>query len=276
MTQFHKPKKGLGQNFLVDTRIARQIVDSVVLDGAVSIVEIGAGHGALTEPLMERAQQLIALELDRDLIGGLRQRFCQSPKFQIIEADALNFDFCSLVATGRRMSIVANLPYDISTPILQRLIEQRGCISELVLMLQREVIDRITAQPGNSDRGYFSVLVQAYCEVEPLFDVPPTAFKPVPKVWSSVARFRFRENPIVEPEHESFFKTLLSAAFAQKRKTILNNLKASPPALRQRLDGQGGIESILGRAQLETRARAESLSQADWQRLLRIICAGTD
>jgi len=142
-------------------------------------------------------------------------------------------------------------------------------------MLQREVVDRIIAQPGNSERGYFSVLVQAFCNVEPLFDVPPTAFKPVPKVWSSVARFRFQRNLELKRDQEPFFKSLLSASFAQKRKTILNNLRAAPPALTRVFDELGGGAVVLERALIDPRARAESLSLIDWQRLLNVILPET-
>ena len=275
MTQFHKAKKSLGQNFLVDSQVARRVVDSVDSIGNATVIEIGAGFGALTEHLLESARELIAIEVDTELVLGLQKRFGGSDKFSVLGVDALKVDFCSLISPGHPASIVANLPYYISTPILQRLIHQRGCLTELVLMLQREVIDRIIAQPGNSERGYFSVLVQAFCNVEPLFDVPPAAFKPVPKVWSSVARFRFQPNLELKREQEPFFKSLLSASFAQKRKTILNNLRAAPPPLTRVFEEQGGDAAVLERALIDPRARAESLTLMDWQRLLNVILPET-
>src|ERR1051326_9027678 len=220
-----RAKKRLGQNFLVDERYARRIVNALTARAGETVVEIGPGRGALTSLLVESGARVVAVEFDRELVPLLRERFAGRDNFELVEADALEVDYCSTVRPAGRAGVVANLPYNISTAILQRLIGQRRCISEMVLMLQREVVERITARPGSSERGYLTVLVEAFCESEALFDVPPGAFRPVPKVWSTVARLRAREGAAEEFD-EKLFLRLAGAGFAQKRKTILNNLRS--------------------------------------------------
>nr|MBA3806677.1 ribosomal RNA small subunit methyltransferase A [Acidobacteriota bacterium] len=181
-----RPKKSLGQNFLADERVAELIVAALEPQSDETIIEIGPGRGALTSRLVERAGRLVAVELDSYLAQSLGRQFTGIPNFHLVEGDALTTDLCALIAPDRTARVIANLPFYISTAILQRLIEQRACISEMILMLQREVVERITAPPSSSERGYLSVLVEAYCEREALFDVAPDAFRPVPKVWSTV------------------------------------------------------------------------------------------
>ena len=197
-----RAKKSLGQNFLVDETQARRIVGAVAPRAGETVVEIGPGRGALTAALVESGARVVAVEFDRDLAALLRGRFGGRENFTLVEADALEVDFCAAVEPAASARVVANLPYNISTAILQRLIEQRRCIAEMILMLQREVVERIAAPAGASERGFLSVLVEAYCEVEPLFDVEPRAFRPVPKVWSTVALLRARARIPVEVEGE--------------------------------------------------------------------------
>src|SRR3989440_10616048 len=185
-------KKRFGQNFLADERVVERIIQEVRPREDETIIEIGPGRGALTSRLVENAGRLVAIEFDRDLIPLLQEKFGARKNFTLAEADALAVDLCALIEPAGKARVVANLPYYISTAILQRLIEQRACLTEMVLMLQREVVERITAPPASSERGFLSVLVEAYCEAETLFDVAPTAFRPVPKVWSSVVRLRLR------------------------------------------------------------------------------------
>src|SRR5262249_53164056 len=153
-----------------------------------TIIEIGPGHGALTEGLLESGATIVAIELDRHLIPELDERFGSKPNFRLIRADATQFDFCGAISPARHARVVANLPYYISTAILQSLIARRRCISQMTIMLQREVVDRISAGPGGKDYGYLSVIVQLHCDVKRLFNVPPGAFRPVPKVFSTVVR----------------------------------------------------------------------------------------
>src|SRR5262252_6622742 len=220
-----RAKRSLGQNFLVGSHYPRRIVDSVAPRAGETIVEIGPGRGALTGLLIESGARVIAIELDPELIPGLSRMFSGLENFRLVEADALKVDYCDLIAPGAAARVVANLPYYISTPILQRLIEHRRCLSEMTLMLQREVVERITAPPGGKEYGFLSVLAQFYCEVEKLFDVPPGAFRPAPKVYSSVLRLRARARTAAVMD-EALLIELTKVLFAQRRKTILNNLRA--------------------------------------------------
>lgn len=264
-------KKSLGQNFLVDEGVVGRIVQAVAVRSGETILEIGPGLGALTARLVERAGRLVAVEFDRDLAAVLRERFGGSENFELVEGDALSQDFCALVAPGGQARVVANLPYYISTAILQRLIEQRRCLSEMVLMLQREVVERITAPPGGSERGFLSVLVEAYCEADKLFDVAPRSFRPAPKIWSTVVRLRVRPGIPVEVKDEALLWQLASAGFAQRRKTIFNNLRASTAALRSRIEQSGGANAALATASIEPQRRAETLTLQEWARLANAI-----
>jgi 16S rRNA (adenine1518-N6/adenine1519-N6)-dimethyltransferase len=262
-----RAKKSFGQNFLADERVVERIVREVHPSADETIVEIGPGRGALTSKLIERAGRLIAVEFDRDLIPLLRERFGERENFRLIEGDALALGFCDAIAPASHARVVANLPYYISTAILQRLIEQRRCLTEMVLMLQREVVERILAEPGTSERGFLSVLVQAYCEAEALFDVAPGAFRPVPKVWSTVVRLRVRPSIAAEVQDEDLLWLLVSAGFAQRRKTILNNLRRAPGQLLERIESAGGAGRLLESAGIEPGRRAETFSLEEWARL---------
>jgi 16S rRNA (adenine1518-N6/adenine1519-N6)-dimethyltransferase len=254
-TSKHFAKKSFGQNFLVNQNVIGAIIDSLDLHAADTVVEIGPGRGALTEKLLENAGRVIAIELDRDLIPGLEASFRGYKNLELLSHDALKIDFSSeTFASANKLKLAANLPYYISTAILQRLIEQRSAFSTMVLMFQREVVDRITAEAGSSERGFLTVLVEAYLEVEKLFDVPPSAFQPMPKVWSSVARFT--PKPDVDLDAAAF-RSIVSSGFAQKRKTILNNLRQK----------SADAKSVLEAAGIDPMRRAETLKLAEWTAL---------
>ena len=270
---YPRAKKRLGQNFLVDETYARRIVGALAPRAGETVVEIGPGRGALTALLLEGGARVVAVELDRELVPVLRERFGGLGGFKLVEADALKVDFCAAVEPAPGARVVANLPYNISTAILQRLVEQRRCVPEMVLMLQREVVERLTAPPGSSERGYLTVLVEAFCEASALFDVPPGAFRPVPKVWSTVARLRARAGA-AEGLDEGLFLRVVSAGFAQKRKTILNNLRSAPEDLRARFEDAGGASALLGAAGVDPGRRAEALTLAEWAALARAVPAG--
>src|SRR5882672_12800895 len=191
-------KRRFGQNFLVDRNVVERIIEAVRPQPDETIVEIGSGRGALTSRLLERAGRVVAIEFDRDLVPQLREQFANFSNLTVVEADALSTDFCAIISPAASARVVANLPYNIATAILQRLIEQRHCISDMVLMLQKEMVERITAPAGSSERGYLSVFVEAYCETEKLFDVAPSSFRPAPKVWSSVVRLKLQAHPAAE------------------------------------------------------------------------------
>jgi 16S rRNA (adenine1518-N6/adenine1519-N6)-dimethyltransferase len=261
-------KKSLGQNFLADRQVARRIVDSVRPQPSDLIIEIGPGTGALTGLLMQCSRYLLAIELDRRLIEELRSRFAAG-SVEIIEADALTVDWNELLDTAiagwrnaaraagePRIRVVANLPYYISTAIIERLMRLGDRLFDMTLMLQSEVVERITSPPGSREYGYLSVLVQYYCHAAKLFDVPADAFRPRPKVQSAILHLAVRHRPAVEVADEARFFALVRTAFAQRRKTIANNLKAA----RQTLGYTGEMAGVLEAAGINPQRRAETLS----------------
>lgn len=265
------PSKRLGQHFLRDQRTIHRIIDALAPKAGETIIEIGPGTGALTSVLVERVGRLIAVEFDNKLAPLLQERFGGFGNFKLVMADALTVDFCKEILPAQSARLVANLPYNISTAILQRLIGQRGCIEEMVLMLQREVVERLLAPAGTSDRGFISVLVEAYCEAEKLFDVAPGAFRPPPKVWSSVMRLKIRPRINAESTDESLLWEVVSAGFAQKRKTILNNLRHTSGRLQEILKRNGGASIVLCKANVELQRRAETLTLEEWGRIVQAI-----
>lgn len=265
------PSKRLGQHFLRDQRTIHRIIEALAPKPDETIVEIGPGTGALTSELVERAGRLIAVEFDSKLTPFLNDRFGSFANFKLLMADALTLDFCAEILPAKSARLVANLPYNISTAILQRLIAQRACFDDMVLMLQREVVERVLAPAGTTDRGYISVLVEAYCEAEKLFDVAPGAFRPPPKVWSSVMRVRFRPRINTEVTDEGLLWEIVSAGFAQKRKTILNNLRNASGRLQETLKRNGGASIVLCKAQVELQRRAETLTIEEWGRIVRAM-----
>ena len=267
----HHPSKRFGQNFLTNQGVIERIVASLDPNDDETIIEVGPGKGALTVPLLARGCRVVAVEFDRQLIPALEELLGGNENFDLVHADALATDFCEIIRPATSARVVANLPYNISTAILQRLIEQRHCLSEMVLMLQREVVDRITAAPGSSDRGYLSVLVEAYCETEKLFGVAPGSFRPVPKVWSSVVRLSTRPAPAAEVKDEKLLWQIVSAGFAQRRKTILNNLRTAPSPLQETVKNNGGASIVLCRAEVDLQRRAETLTLEEWARIARAL-----
>lgn len=253
MAKFYA-KKSLGQNFLVDRDYIRRIVSSVSPEPADTIVEIGPGRGALTEHLVASGARVIAIELDNELADILDDRFSGSDKFELVTADATEIEVSKLISPNTTAKLVANLPYYISTAILQHLVQQREHLSELVLMFQKEVVERITAEPGSSERGFLTVLVCSAFEIEKLFDVPPVAFRPIPKVQSSVVRLLPKPSSISDTKE---FSALISIAFAHKRKTLMNNLRFA----------YEDISSAFAATNIDGRRRAETLTQDEWVRL---------
>jgi len=265
------PSRRLGQHFLRDQRIIQRIVDALAPGPEETIVEIGPGTGALTSLLVERAGRVIAVEFDAKLAPLLQQRFGGFENFRLVMADALTTDFCAEMRPALKARLVANLPYNISTAILQRLIAQRECFDEMVLMLQKEVVERVLASPGTSDRGFISVLVEAYCEAEKLFDVAPSAFRPPPKVWSSVMRLKPRPRINADVANHDLFWEIVSAGFAQKRKTILNNLRNARGRLHEVLKRSGGASIVLCKANVGLQRRAETLTIEEWGKIVQAI-----
>jgi len=265
------PSKRLGQHFLRDPRTIKRIIEAFAPKRDEIVLEIGPGTGALTAELVERAARVVAIEFDNKLAALLLERFGARDNFRLVQGDALNHDFCAEIHPATSARLVANLPYNISTAILQRLIAQRSCLTDMVVMLQREVVERILAPAGSSERGFLSVLVEAYCETEKLFDVAPGSFRPPPKVWSSVLRLTLRTNAPVELKDEELMWQLVSAGFAQKRKTMLNNLRHSSGKLREVIGQNGGASIVLCKAEVDVQRRAETLTVEDWVRITRAM-----
>jgi 16S rRNA (adenine1518-N6/adenine1519-N6)-dimethyltransferase len=220
-----KARKRFGQHFLHDPAVLDRIAHAVNPRANDALVEIGPGRGALTRVLLESgSRSLDAIEIDRDLVPRLRDEFAAEPRFAIHEADALDFDFTALARSrGGKLRIVGNLPYNISTPLLFHTLKHVGAIEDLHVMLQREVVNRIAAQPGNGDYGRLTVMLSPWLQAESLFDVGPGAFRPPPKVWSSVVRLTVRPQPAfaISPH----FAAVVASAFSHRRKTLRNALK---------------------------------------------------
>lgn len=273
-----RAKKSLGQNFLTDAQVSRRIVSSVSPQPSDLIIEIGPGTGALTRLLVESSGYVVAVEIDARLIEELQRKITADSlsNLSIIEADALKVDWAGLItAAGKswqkinacedqpRTRVVANLPYYISTPIIERLIALRRSIFDMTLMLQNEVVERIASAPGSRDYGYLSVLVQYYAVATKLFEVPPAAFSPAPKVQSAIIRLTVRETPAVNVRDEAKFFALVRASFAQRRKTVFNNLKAAARSLEFADD----FDKALRAAGIDSQRRAETLTIVEFSAL---------
>lgn len=245
-----KPK--LGQNFLHDAQAIRRIVAALGDCAQSTVVEIGPGKGAVTRVLAAHSRRVLAVELDQELAARLRTEFAPE-RVTIANKDVLNFDFAAAAATaGERIAVVGNLPYYITSPILLKLAASHASIDRAVLMMQREVADRIVADPGSRDYGVLSVTVQMYGPVERLFTLPPGAFTPPPEVHSTVIRWRFAPRFTELGVEEADFLALVRQAFAQKRKTLANNLRTAGKTPTE-------IQHALSRAQINVQARAEEL-----------------
>ena len=221
----HKARKRFGQNFLHDQRVIAKIVRSVNPRPGDNVVEIGPGLAALTSPLIGECDSLTVVELDRDLAAGLPNRVPHPERLKIVEADALKYDFGQLAQEGKPLRVVGNLPYNISTPLLFHLLEFGDKVKDMHFMLQKEVVDRITAEPNTKEYGRLSVMIQYYCQPTFLFEVPAGAFNPPPKVTSAVFRLvPYLEKPVVAKD-EGALARLVAHVFTQRRKTLRNSLK---------------------------------------------------
>jgi 16S rRNA (adenine1518-N6/adenine1519-N6)-dimethyltransferase len=256
MPQKSKPGPKLGQNFLVDGHAVERIVAALGDLARRTVVEIGPGRGAITGTLEARAGRVVAIELDREFVAGLRGQF--DPPHEradgvipggvtVVEQDVLQFDFAAAAAeAGERLRVVGNLPYYITSPILLKLAASHEALDAAVLMVQREVAERVTAAPGSRDYGLLSVTVQMYGPAEQLFTLPPSAFSPPPTVHSTVFRWRFAPRFAELGVDESGFLRFLRQAFAQKRKTLNNNLRAAgfAPAVAAEAMASAGIADL--------------------------------
>lgn len=259
----HRARKRFGQNFLVDDNVINKIVDAIHPREDDNLIEIGPGQGAMTRPLLERCPQLQVVELDRDLAALLTDKFRNYPEFTLHQGDALKTDFRQFRFGEKPMRIVGNLPYNISTPLIFHLLSYVGEVSDMHFMLQKEVVDRLAASPGEKAYGRLTVMAQYYCQVEPLFLVPPGSFHPAPKVDSAIVRLLpYKDLPF--PAHDiTLLQRLVSTCFQQRRKTLRNSLK----------NFVGGDQ--LDQLDIDLQLRPEVLSVADFVRLSNQIHAMT-
>ena len=255
----HSPRKRFGQNFLHDHNIINNIISSLEAKAGEHWVEIGPGLGALTEPLLKVGIRLDVVELDRDLVALLKDKFRQQNNLQIHSADALKFDFSALAENNEKLRIIGNLPYNISTPLMFHLLDNASCIEDMHFMLQKEVVDRICATPGSKKYGRLSVMMQYYCATELLFDVPPESFDPVPKVMSAIVRLIPHQQLPVEVNDIKTLNRVVIQAFSQRRKTLRNSLK--------KLIDEDAIIAL----NIDPTLRAEALSLADFAKLSNLL-----
>ena len=248
----HTPRKRFGQNFLHDHNIIYHILSSLQAKPDEHWVEIGPGMGALTEPLLNLGLRLDVVELDRDLVSLLKDKFKQHANLEIFSADALRFNFSALVKNNEKLRIIGNLPYNISTPLMFHLLDNASCIEDMHFMLQKEVVDRICAAPGSKKYGRLSVMMQYYCATELLFDVPPESFDPAPKVMSAIVRLVPHQQPPVAVNEITLLNRVVVQAFSQRRKTLRNSLS--------KLIEEDAIIHL----NIDPTLRAEALSHADF------------
>ncbi|GAA4998461.1 16S rRNA (adenine(1518)-N(6)/adenine(1519)-N(6))-dimethyltransferase RsmA [Pseudoluteimonas lycopersici] len=250
-------KKHLGQNFLHERGVIERIVQAIDPQPGDAIVEIGPGQGALTFPLLDRHGALTAIEFDRDLHAPLQAAAREHGDLKLIEGDVLGVDFTALAAElgVEKIRLAGNLPYNLSSPILFHALDHANAIRDMHFMLQKEVVERMAAPPGNKVYGRLSVMLQAYCTVTPLFTVPPGAFRPAPKVDSAVVRLLPRAADSIGIDDRARFAAIVRAAFGQRRKTLRNALAGTMEA------------ETIAAAGLDPGARAEQLSVAEFVRL---------
>ena len=261
-------KKSFGQNFLTDTNILQKIVDTAEIDKKVNVIEIGPGIGALTEFLAENAAEVMAFEIDDRLVPILADTLRDFDNVTVVNQDILKVDLAQYIAEFKNpdlpVKVVANLPYYITTPILMHLIESGILFSEFVVMMQKEVADRISAQPNTKSYGSLSIAVQYYMTAKVAFIVPRTVFVPAPNVDSAILKMVRRDQPAVEVQDEKFFFKVSKASFVHRRKTLWNNLTSY---FGKSEETKGKLTAALERAEISPSVRGEALSLEEFARL---------
>lgn len=260
------PKKGWGQHFLVDRNILNKVIRTAQIGKEDVVLEVGPGLGMMTLALARLAKRVIAIEIDTQLIEILKKKLEDVSNVEIIKKDILEINFNKLLnKEDQPAKVVANLPYQISTPLLFRFIESRKVFSTLILMLQREVAERIVASPGGKAYGPLSIFIQLFSNLSICFYVKPSAFFPPPKVESAVVKMVWREKPIVNLEEEKWFKKVVKGCFSYRRKTLINALKHSEVSLPK--DSEARIEKI----GIDPQRRPETLTIEEFARLAEIL-----
>jgi len=255
----HRARKRFGQNFLEDDGIIQRIVRSIASTEEDHLVEIGPGKGAITHWLVEACDRLDVVELDRDLAAWLTEKYQSQKHFTLHQADALKFDFSALQQGDKPIRILGNLPYNISTPLIFHLLGYHKLVSDMHFMLQKEVVERMAASPGEKAYGRLGIMVQYYCKVDTLFLVPPEAFDPRPKVESAIVRLQPYAEAPYPAKNVKLFQRLVNIAFQQRRKTLRNALKQLAPV------------EVIDSLDVDTKRRPENLSLQEFVDLSNIL-----
>ena len=261
-----QPKKSWGQNFLVDPNTVLRIVNSLGITEDSRVVEMGPGTGVLTQHLAEQASDVFAIERDRDMVHILEHEFAEKSHVRVLSADASTFQLADL-PEGSPFLVIGNLPYQLSSPILFSILEQRPLVKKAVFMLQKEVVDRLCASPGDGkDYSVLSIRFGAFFNIRKLFNVSKNCFHPRPKVDSAVFRLEIREQPLVAAEDEETFAAVVAAAFHQRRKTLLNNLSKSKLGL-----SKAEATELLNELGIDVSRRGEALTIQEFSTLAKAI-----
>ncbi len=264
-----KPRKRLGQSFLIDINTINRIVDSSRISSDDVVVEIGSGIGVLTRAIAQTARHVIAVEIDPRLIEILKDQLSGCSNLEIHSGDILKFNLSSTsIKYNSKIKVIGNVPYHISSPVIFHLLSFQSVISSFTLMLQKEVVERLVSLPDNKHYGVPSVLLQMHAAVERLFDVPATCFYPRPKVESSIIQGEFRKEPLVKLADDIFFGRLVKTSFGQRRKMLVNNLKNA-----KFLEGLSDMDmkAALSESGIDGKRRAETLSVEEFGRLSNIL-----
>jgi len=260
------PRKRLGQHFLVDRNILEKIVQTARVGKEDVVLEVGPGLGEMTRALACEARRVIAVEIDARLAAVLKEKFRETPNVEVVRDDVLKVDFKKLFEReDLPVKAVANLPYQISTPLLFRFIQSRRIFSTLTLMLQREVAERMVALPGKKEYGPLSVFIQSFLDLSICFRVKPSAFHPPPRVESAVVHLLWKEKPAVEPEEEEWFKRVVRGSLGYRRKTLVNALKHSGLPLRPL------FEKAIEKIGIDLQRRPETLSITEFVQLAKVL-----
>lgn len=265
-----QPRKSLGQSFLEDENIIQEIVRTAHIEGEDTVVEIGAGVGLLTEAIAARAKRVVAVEIDKLLVQVLEGRLRSLTNIEIVSADILKCNLKTLAGSAlgeKRVKIIGNIPYHISSPILFEMLAARELISTMTLMFQKEVADRLLAHPGTKAYGILTVLMDMYADMNQEMDVPPECFFPPPRITSTVVTFRMREGKKYDVRNENAFFPLIKAAFAHRRKTIFNNLRHTAWLGLTEED----LRKRLGSAGIDGQRRAETITTQEYALLTDVL-----
>lgn len=264
--------KSLGQNFLIDDCVIEKIIESSNIEKEDLIIEIGPGLGVLTERLLKKSNNVVVIELDKKMIAILQNRFCLNRNLEIINDDVLKVDLEKLIKNKKeqtninKVKIVANLPYYISTPIIMKLLENRLEISEIIVMVQKEVAQRLGAETGKREAGAITYAVEYYAQATPIIDVPKESFIPSPKVESQVIKLEVRQNPKIEVEDEKLLFNIIQKSFMQRRKTLSNALINN-----KILDSKEKVEKMFKTLEIPSNVRGENLTLEEFGKIANYV-----